>query len=171
MAGTVSKIWPKSKQHHHRVNTLPTHLGYIMSRILSEDDELNEDKQEAEMVFQSFIERHHQDEIQSILMASNTNEHFTLNINALEFFDTNMHVGKFLLKRPLYFIPVFEESLRKTQCSIKESIILDSVSFEMSIKQNVHVRFSNLPVCPELARINVPKGEDFGKFIAFSGKI
>ena len=142
-----------------------------MSRVLSEEDELDEDKQEAETVFRTYLEHNHHDGIRAILMATNNNEHYPLPINAMEFFDTNMHIGQFLLKKPVHFLPVFEEALKKAQANLLESIVLSTMSVEASIKRNVHVRFSNLPVCPELTRINVPKSEDVGTFIAFSGKM
>ena len=142
-----------------------------MSRVLPEEDESEEDRTEAETVFKSYLEQHHMDGIRIILLASNSTDHYPLNINAMEFFDTNMYIGQFLLKKPIYFLPVFEEALRKAQASLMESIELNAVSSQTSIKRNVHVRFSNLPVCPELTRINVPKSEDVGTFISFSGKI
>ena len=141
-----------------------------MSRVLSEEDESEEDKAEAETVFNSYLEQHHRDGIRMILVASSSTDHYPLNINAMEFFDTNMYIGQFLLKKPTHFIPVFEEALRKAQASLMESIELNAVPSEASVKNNVHVRFSNLPVCPELARINVPKSEDVGTFISFSGR-
>ena len=139
--------------------------------ILSEEEELENDKKEAETVFRTYLEQHHQDGIQGILMASSRTEHYPLNINAMEFFDTNMHIGQCLLKKPVHFIPVFEEALRNAQNNLMESIVMGELSLKASVKRNIHVRFSNLPVCPELTRINVPKSEDVGTFIAFSGKI
>ena len=142
-----------------------------MSKLFGEDDELSEDQKEAEGVFQSFLERHHQEGIQCILIATQAEEHYSITVNALEFFDANMHIGQILLKNPMIFLPIFDEALRKSQLTVLDSMALSSVTAEMTVKQNTHVRLSNLPVCPELTRVNVPKSEDVGSFIAISGMI
>lgn len=143
-----------------------------MSILSMEACDLEDDKKEAGIVSQSFLEQQHQGEIQSILMAVGATEHYALNVNALEFFDTNMHTGQLLLKKPLTFIPIFEDALRKAQGNILQSSLESNpASPLMSIKQHVHIRFSNLPVCPELIRVNIPKSEDVGSFIAISGNV
>ena len=38
-------------------------------------------------------------------------------------------------------------------------------------KSNVHIRFSNLPVCPELSRSTVPQSSDVGRLLAISGTV
>ncbi|EDO42446.1 predicted protein [Nematostella vectensis] len=41
----------------------------------------------------------------------------------------------------------------------------------MSFKPNIHVRLSNLPICPELKRSTIPKSSDMGRFLAVSGTV
>ena len=139
-----------------------------MSRPMQEEDDLAQDQREALTVFQSFLEQNHREEIHSILAAATTSEHFSLDVNALEFFDTNVHVGQFLLKQPVQFLPVFEQALKNAQTALLESNFINP-QVNLNFKEHVHVRFTNLPVCPELTRVNIPKSEDIGFFLAISG--
>ena len=132
-----------------------------------EDDELAEDKEEALCVFQSFLEKYHRKDIELILLAENQSDHYSVNVNALDFFDINMHVGQFLLEKPRVFLQVFDNALCKVESSIMDS--QTSQICTMSFKPYVHARFSNLPVCPELNRVNIPKSADVGNFLAISG--
>ncbi len=132
-----------------------------------DDDDRAEDQEEALGVFQSFLETHHSKEIEHFLLSENASEHYSLTVNALDFFDINMYVGQFLLKQPEQFLPVFDKALCNAEVSIMES---HSLKDSMNFKPYVHVRISNLPVCSELTRVMIPKSADVGSFLAISGE-
>ena len=140
-----------------------------MPRCTQEENELEEDRKEAAAVFKSFLEQYHHEDMIQVLAAPSSTQHYALNINGLEFFDINMHVGQLLLKKPIQFLPVFNEALKNAHADVMNSISEQEQKKNLSIKSNVHARFSNLPICPELTRVNIPKSEDVGSFLAVSG--
>eukprot|EP00794_Sanderia_malayensis_P020029 gene20029-21992_t len=138
-----------------------------------EDDELAEKKQEALVVFQSFLETYHSKEIDEILLSENVSEHYSLHVNALDFFNINMDIGNCLLKQPQQFLPIFDTALCNTEVSQMEKAVhlLTDDASTTSYKPNVHIRISNLPVCSELTRVSIPKSADIGSFLANSGTL
>ena len=135
---------------------------------ISPDQDLEQDVEESRVVFQSFLEQHHSKEIEEILLKADATDNYALAVNALEVFDTNMHVGQLILSQPEKFLPLFDDALGKVEVNIMQSHPSQN---DMSFKPFLRVRFSNLPICPELTRVTLPKSTDIGKFLAVSGKM
>ena len=136
---------------------------------MDETEEINES--EVELVFHTFLRRNCHDEIIEILNADNEGDHYAVHVNALELFDTNMLVSTQLLKYPLRLLPVFETAAIISQREFIRDLIPNESQYSMSVKISCHVRISNLPICPELVKDRLPKSQDVGSFLAFSGSI
>ena len=88
-------------------------------------------------------------------------------MNALELFDTNIHVAEKIVMKPLVYIPLFNRAALREQ----EAMMSELEAGNLTVKRNCHVRISNLPICPELTRVVLPKCQDVSRFLAVSGKI
>ena len=118
-------------------------------------------------VFQSFLEGHHKTDILHILEHEDPSMHFSVVVNALELFDSNLDVGQALLDSPVRMLLLFDSALAQAATNILHA---SPSQQNLKPKANLHVRLSNLPVCPELRRNTIPKSSDVGRFLAISGK-
>ncbi|XP_029187907.2 DNA helicase MCM9-like [Acropora millepora] len=132
----------------------------------TESSEVTEDNHVA--VFQSFLEKHHRADIASVLLSDDPSAPFSVVVNALELFDSNIEVSQKLLAEPNKMLPLFDSALSQAAVTIMQE---NTTQVSMSFKSNLHVRLSNLPVCPELRRDKIPKSSDIGCFLAVSGTI
>ena len=130
----------------------------------TESSEVTEDNYVA--VFQAFLEKHHRDDIARILLSEDPSAQFSVVVNVLELFDSNIEVSQKLLAEPNKMLPLFDSALSQAAVTIMQE---NTTQVSMSFKSNLHVRLSNLPVCPELRRDKVPKSSDIGCFLAVSG--
>lgn len=130
-------------------------------------DSAEDDDEETIAVLQSFLEEHHLKDIRHLLLQDDTSEHFSVVVNTLELFDSNIHVSQRLLAEPTKTMPLFDSALAQAAMAIMQDT---ETPTNMTLKPNLHVRLSNLPVCPELKRNTIPKSSDIGKFLAISGK-
>ncbi|KAK2562140.1 DNA helicase MCM9 [Acropora cervicornis] len=119
-------------------------------------------------VFQSFLEKHHRADIANVLLSDDPSAPFSVVVNALELFDSNIEVSQKLLAEPNKMLPLFDSALSQAAVTIMQE---NTTQVSMSFKSNLHVRLSNLPVCPELRRDKIPKSSDIGCFLAVSGTI
>ena len=119
-------------------------------------------------VFQSFLEERHRDDLTRILLAQDPSEQYSVVVNALELFDSNIEVSQKLLAEPIKMLPLFDGALAQAAVTIMQE---NTTQVSLSFKSNLHVRLSNLPICPELRRDTVPKSSDVGRFLAVSGEI
>jgi hypothetical protein len=115
--------------------------------------------------FVEYSERHHRDPLLQIISHPDPSLHFALNINALEFLDSKNHIGALLLANPRFLLPLFDEALVLTTKSICHTT--PPTSQPLVLKEHIHARLSNLPLCPELTRYRVPLSVDVGRFLAF----
>ena len=118
-------------------------------------------------VFQAFLEEHHRDDIISVLLADDPSAQHSVVVNALELFDSNIEVSQKLLAEPNKMLPLFDGALAQAAVTIMQENV---TQISMSFKPHLHIRLSNLPVCPELRRDKIPKTSDIGRFLAVSGK-
>jgi DNA helicase MCM9 len=126
----------------------------------------NDDDEETIAVLQSFLEEHHLKDIRHMLLQDDTSEHYSVEVNTLELFDSNIHVSQRLLAEPIKTMPLFDSALAQAAMTIMQDT---DTPTNMCFKPNLHIRLSNLPVCPELKRNTIPKSSDNGKFLAISG--
>ena len=130
------------------------------------DNTAEDDDEETIAVLQSFLEEHHIKDIRHILLQDDTSEHYSVEVNTLELFDSNNHVSQRVLAEPTKTMPLFDSALAQAAIAVMQNT---ETPTNMSFKSKLHVRLSNLPVCPELKRNTIPKSSDIGKFLAISG--
>ncbi|CAH3157264.1 unnamed protein product [Porites evermanni] len=119
-------------------------------------------------VFQAFLEEHHRDDISKVLHADDPSDQYCVVVNALELFDSNIEVSQKILAEPNKMLPLFDAALAQAAVTIMQE---NATQVSMSFKSNLHVRLSNLPICPELRRDTIPKSSDIGRFLAVSGTV
>ena len=118
-------------------------------------------------VFQSFLDEKHEREMVGILLYEDAEACYSVVVNSLELFDSNIEVSQLLVSNPRKILPVFHEALRNCLRSLYDEHRLGN---SMKLKKNAFVRLSNLPTCPELTRNTIPKSSDIGRLLALNGK-
>lgn len=119
-------------------------------------------------VFQAFLEEHHKEDITSVLVADDPTGQYCVVVNVLELFDSNIEVSQKLLAAPNKMLPLFDGALAQAAVAIMQE---NATQISLSFKSHLHVRLSNLPICPELRRDKIPKTSDIGRFLALSGEM
>lgn len=119
-------------------------------------------------IFQAFLEEHHKEDITSVLVADDPTGQYCVVVNVLELFDSNIEVSQKLLAAPNKMLPLFDGALAQAAVAIMQE---NATQISLSFKSHLHVRLSNLPICPELRRDKIPKTSDIGRFLALSGEM
>ncbi|XP_075059088.1 DNA helicase MCM9 isoform X2 [Mixophyes fleayi] len=119
-------------------------------------------------VFESYALEHHQKEINQILLESDEDAHYSVVVNAMTLFETNMEIGDYFNAFPNAVLPVFDNALRRAAMSLMQST---SQNDRIIMKQNLHARITGLPVCPELTREHIPRSRDVGHFLSVTGTV
>uniref|UniRef100_A0A8C7LQ82 DNA helicase n=1 Tax=Oncorhynchus mykiss TaxID=8022 RepID=A0A8C7LQ82_ONCMY len=94
-------------------------------------------------VFEAYVTEHHTTDIMQILLALDEDAHYSVVSNTMTLFEANMEVGD-------YFNTV---SVNSTQQGWHK------------VKHHLHARITDLPLCPELTRENIPKSRNAGHFL------
>ncbi|KAM3931599.1 DNA helicase MCM9 [Leptodactylus fuscus] len=119
-------------------------------------------------VFESYVLQNHQKEIIQMLMEVDEDAHYSVVVNAMTLFETNMEVGDYFNAFPNEVLQVFDNALRRAAMSIMQS---NSQQDSLTMKQNLHTRITGLPVCPELTREHIPRTRDVGHFLSVTGTV
>ncbi|XP_075718529.1 DNA helicase MCM9 [Rhinoderma darwinii] len=119
-------------------------------------------------VLESYVVEHHQKDIVQILMESDEDAHYSVVVNAMTLFETNMEVGDYFNAFPNEVLPVFDNALRRAALCVMQS---NSQQDSLNMKQNLHARITGLPVCPELTREHIPHTRDVGHFLSVTGTV
>nr|XP_020657835.1 DNA helicase MCM9 isoform X3 [Pogona vitticeps] len=119
-------------------------------------------------VFESYILEHHKNDILQILREKDDDAHYSVVVDALTLFETNMEIGDYFNAFPNEVLPIFDNALRRAALTVFQSVSQDH---DFTIKQNLHARISGLPVCPELTREHIPKTRDVGHFLSVTGTV
>ena len=128
--------------------------------------DFDSDDERCIVVFQRFLEERHQKELVEILLHNDASACYSLVVNSLELFDSDLIVSQLLVTNPRKVLPVFHCALRNALRSLVHN---HSQSQSMRLKKNAFIRLSNLPTCPELTRHTVPRSSDIGRFVAVTG--
>ncbi|XP_049673977.1 DNA helicase MCM9 isoform X1 [Accipiter gentilis] len=120
-------------------------------------------------VFESYVLEHHRDDILGILREADSEAHYPIVVDALTLFETNMEIGEYFNAFPSEVLPIFDSALRRAALAALQAAT--AASPQLSVKQNLHVRVSGLPVCPELTREHIPKTRDVGHFLSVTGTV
>ncbi|XP_018418983.1 PREDICTED: DNA helicase MCM9 [Nanorana parkeri] len=119
-------------------------------------------------VFESYVLQHHQKDIVNVLMENDEDSHYSIVVNAMTLFETNMEVGDYFNAFPNEVLPIFDNALRRATMSLMQS---NSQHDGFIMKQNLHARITGLPVCPELTREHIPRAIDVGHFLSITGTV
>ncbi|XP_041367833.1 DNA helicase MCM9-like isoform X2 [Gigantopelta aegis] len=110
----------------------------------------------------------HEIDLIQILLEEDEQEHFSVAIDALTLFESDMTVCDVLLTNSHKILPVFDTSLKRAQHII---LARHQQNKHMMVKTNVHARVMALPVCPELTRTTLPRTSDIGAFLSVTGTV
>ncbi|XP_074902498.1 DNA helicase MCM9 [Buteo buteo] len=121
-------------------------------------------------VFESYVLEHHRDDILGILREADSEAHYPVVVDALTLFETNMEIGEYFNAFPSEVLPIFDSALRRAALAALQAATTATPP-QLSVKQNLHVRVSGLPVCPELTREHIPKTRDVGHFLSVTGTV
>uniref|UniRef100_A0A8D2CP94 DNA helicase MCM9 n=1 Tax=Sciurus vulgaris TaxID=55149 RepID=A0A8D2CP94_SCIVU len=119
-------------------------------------------------VFESYASEYHKNDILLILKERDEDAHYSVVVNAMTLFETNMEIGEYFNAFPNEVLTIFDSALRRSALTILQSL---SQPDDASMKQNLHARISGLPVCPELVREHIPKTKDVGHFLSVTGTV
>lgn len=90
-------------------------------------------------VFESYVSEYHRNDILLILKERDEEAHFSVVVNAMTLFETNMEVGEYFTVFPNEVLTVFDNALRRAALTILQSL---SQRKGVSMKQNLHARIS-----------------------------
>ncbi|XP_038616491.1 DNA helicase MCM9 isoform X2 [Tachyglossus aculeatus] len=119
-------------------------------------------------VFESYVTEQHRGHLLQILKERDEDAHYSVVVDALTLFETNMEIGDYFNAFPSQVLPVLDGALRRAALAVLHSA---SAPEELSMKQNLHTRIAGLPVCPELTREHIPKTKDVGHFLSVTGTV
>ncbi|XP_067274786.1 DNA helicase MCM9 [Pseudorasbora parva] len=121
------------------------------------------------LVFETYITEHHKNDILQIFQEASEDAHYPVVVNAMTLFEDNMEVGECFNAYPSQVLPIFDNALHRAAQTISQSSSSPQGIF--SLKHNLHVRISGLPMCPELTRDHIPKARDVGHFLSVTGTV
>ncbi|XP_059837216.1 DNA helicase MCM9 [Hypanus sabinus] len=119
-------------------------------------------------VFESYVVEFHKIDIIHVLEKPDQGAHYPITVNALSLFEISMEIGEYLSAFPNELFPVFDNALHRAAMTVLQS---HAEPHGLVMKQNLHVRISGLPLCPELTRDRIPKTRDVGHFLSIVGTV
>uniref|UniRef100_UPI00398EB161 DNA helicase MCM9 isoform X2 n=1 Tax=Pristiophorus japonicus TaxID=55135 RepID=UPI00398EB161 len=119
-------------------------------------------------VFESYVAELHKNNIIHILQEPDNGAHYPVTVNALTLFEISMEIGEYLNAFPNELFPIFDNALHRATMTILQSY---PKPHDLVMKQNLHVRISGLPLCPELTRDRIPKTRDVSHFLSVIGTV
>lgn len=139
----------------------------MLTTLIMAQGNLNDEETHCYAVFQTFLDDNYEREMVGILLYEDADACYSVVVNTLELFDTNIDVSQKLVSNPKKLLPIFHQALKVCLRLLYEEHRLAS---RMKSKKNVFVRLCNLPTCPELTRDTIPRSSDIGRLLAFTGK-
>ena len=99
--------------------------------------------------FANYLQKHHQAEIEAILMELDaaSSAHYSVSVNVLDLLQENLALGTLLLHHPQDLLERFDAALVVAQEQVMNNH--DDVHF-MTVKESAHARPHHLPRCREL---------------------
>ncbi|NXN96030.1 MCM9 helicase, partial [Rhinopomastus cyanomelas] len=120
-------------------------------------------------VLESYALRQHRAELLAVLSEADPDAHYSVVVDALTLFETNMEIGEYFNAFPSQVLPIFDNALRRAAMAVLQEV--GSGAGHLSMKHNLHARVTGLPVCPELTREHIPKTKDVGHFLSVTGTV
>lgn len=134
----------------------------------SREEFTSTDKEEYISIFESYCREQHKNDLESILLREDECQHYSVQIDAMTLFETNMEVSDLILNSPLVTLPLLDIALTRGAMDIYRR---HPEKDNMCMKTNLHGRLIGLPVCPELVREQLPRNTDIGRFLSISGTV
>ncbi|XP_078069830.1 DNA helicase MCM9 [Mustelus asterias] len=119
-------------------------------------------------VFESYVVELHRNNIIHILQEPDNGAHYPVIVNALTLFEISMEIGEYLNAFPNELFTIFDNALHRATMTVLQSY---PKPHDLVMKQNLHVRISGLPLCPELTRDRIPKTRDVSHFLSIIGTV
>ncbi|XP_030829996.1 DNA helicase MCM9 [Strongylocentrotus purpuratus] len=134
----------------------------------SREDFTSSEREEYIVVFESYSREQHKEDIEGILLKEEESQHYSVQIDAMTLFETNMEVSELILTSPLITLPLLDIALTRVAMDVYRN---HPEKDNMSMKTNIHGRLTRLPACPELVREQLPRNTDIGRFLSVSGTV
>ncbi|GIY24012.1 DNA helicase MCM9 [Caerostris extrusa] len=115
-----------------------------------------------------FAEQAYSEELLSILCTENFHQHYSIMIDSMSLFESNVTFAHILFECPERALKVLDQAFHQAALSICKQHKLKS---NMVVKGTIHVRLTSLPQIPEIYRTNLPLCSDVGQFMCISGTV
>ncbi|CAG0886541.1 unnamed protein product [Darwinula stevensoni] len=117
-----------------------------------------------------FAISHYQEDLMSILQSTNVEGHYSITVRFSEMMNHDVYVSEAVMNDPIIML----EELRKGFSAACRRLFLaaqESQQLDLTVKANIHIRLSDLPVCPEVHRVNLPGASDVGRLLCITGTV
>ena len=110
------------------------------------------------------------EQIRQILLATDVDSHYGLNIEVMKLLETHVSLASVLLIHAEKLLLLFDEALFRAQ---QHLIRVSEDREKMSLKPLCHTRLTALPTCPSVyrPRISSIRNRDVGRFVAVVGTV
>ncbi|XP_076450978.1 uncharacterized protein LOC143286913 [Babylonia areolata] len=126
-----------------------------------EDDKLRDH-------LKDYLLAHHEGELEQLLQEEDEDDYYSITVDALTLFESNMEFCEVLLPSPRRLLPLFDLAIVSAQQALKGEC---GDKHNTTVKQHVHARIMALPVCPELSRTTLPRTVDVNNFLSVTGTV
>ncbi|XP_078733273.1 DNA helicase MCM9 [Lampetra fluviatilis] len=118
------------------------------------------------------LEHHGADLLRLLGAPAGAAHHYPVLLDAMALLESDMALGESVLALPSLLLPACDEALARAQAALlaRRAGVVDGDA-ALSVKPNVHARFTGLPQCPELSRERLPLASDAGRLLRVSGTV
>ncbi|XP_032829422.1 DNA helicase MCM9 [Petromyzon marinus] len=123
------------------------------------------------------LEHHGADLLRVLRAPAGAARHYPVLLDAMALLESDMALGESVLALPSLLLPACDEALARAQAALlaRRAGVDDGGggggAAALSVKPNVHARFTGLPQCPELSRERLPLASDAGRLLRVSGTV
>ncbi|XP_066253160.1 uncharacterized protein [Euwallacea similis] len=114
---------------------------------------------------ENYLLLNHKLDIVKIIESTNADTWFSINIDILELFESDISLGNDILTNPKDSLKCWNKSAIDVQIRVQQELNRGS------IKNNVNCRIYNIPPWPHINRITFPRNEDADKFLQVTGTV
>lgn len=119
-------------------------------------------------VYKAFITENNMPEIIHILLQEEVDVHYAVVSDCTAILKVDLTLADVLFFFPEQTMKLLTKTLADVCQVVYKSHPLNA---HMVLKQHLHARIKNLPMCSELCRERIPKSKDIGKFLAIDGTV
>ncbi|GFS46111.1 DNA helicase MCM9 [Trichonephila inaurata madagascariensis] len=117
---------------------------------------------------QHYAENTYSDELMSIMLTENNHQHYSVMIDTMSLFESNVTFAHILFECPERALKILDQAFHQAALNICKTYKRIS---GMVIKGTIHVRLTALPNLPEICRTSLPLCSDVGQFMCISGTV